>query len=321
MKARQSAACVSVAAMAAAVVLSVLLWSAPVAAENPWGAKYFPNVPLTTQNGDQVHFYDLIQGKIVAIELMYTSCQYSCPLETARLAQVHTMLGDRMGKDVFFYSISIDPTFDTPKVLKAYADKYHAGAGWTFLTGKKEDIDLLSKKLGLYSKPNKENKDGHMPTLLMGNEKTGQWMQGSALDNPRMTATMIGEWVSGYKAGGTMKSYAEAKPLPALGRGEYLFATKCSVCHTLGGGDKIGPDLAGVAAARDPRWLARYIAAPQQLLDEKDPVARALFAKYKQVRMPNLNLIDAEVADVLAYITNGASAISDTATRGNPEAR
>jgi protein SCO1/2 len=163
MKERQSAVCASVAAMAAAVVLSALLGSAPAAAENPWGAKYFPNVPLTTQNGDQVHFYDLIQGKIVAIELMYTSCRYSCPLETARLAQVHTLLGDRMGKDVFFYSISIDPTFDTPRVLKAYAEKYLAGAGWTFLTGKQEDIDLVSKKLGL-QQAEQENKDGHMPT-------------------------------------------------------------------------------------------------------------------------------------------------------------
>jgi protein SCO1/2 len=321
MKAKQSAACASGGAMAVAAVLAVLLWAAPVAAENPWGAQYFPNVPLTTQNGESVHFYDLIQGKIVAIELMYTSCQYSCPLETARLAQVHTMLGDRMGKDVFFYSITIDPQVDTPKVLKAYADQYHAGAGWTFLTGKKEDIDLLSKKLGLYSRPSKENKDGHMPTLLMGNEKTGQWIRGSALDNPRLTTTMIDEWVSGYKAR-PMKSYAEARPLPKLERGQYLFTTKCSVCHTIGGGDKIGPDLAGVTAARDPRWLARYIAAPQQLLAERDPVARALFTKYKQVRMPNLNLIDAEVADVLAYLTaNGSPVVTKTATRGTKEAR
>ena len=68
-----------------------------------WGAGYFPNVPLTTQDGATVHFYDdLIKGKIVAIDLIYTHCVDACPLETARLAQVQKMLGDRVGKDIFF---------------------------------------------------------------------------------------------------------------------------------------------------------------------------------------------------------------------------
>ena len=99
---------------------------------------HFPNIELMTQDGKKVHFYDdLIKDKIVAINLIYTHCQYSCPLETARLAQVQRILGDRVGKDIFFYSISIDPEHDTPAELKAYAEKYHAGPGWTFLTGKK----------------------------------------------------------------------------------------------------------------------------------------------------------------------------------------
>jgi protein SCO1/2 len=178
------------------VVVAVLLvaavvglrQSAGVHAQSRWGADYFPNVPLTTHNGDVVHFYDLIKGKIVAIELMYTSCEFSCPLETARLAQVQRLLGERMGRDVFFYSISIDPAHDTAEVLKGYAEHYGAGPNWLFLTGKAKDIEQLSKKLGLYSEPNPENKDGHTPTLLIGNEATGQWMRGSALDNPQFTA-------------------------------------------------------------------------------------------------------------------------------------
>src|SRR5579871_5845307 len=135
-----------------------------------WGANYFPNVQLTTQDGTTVHFYDdLIKGKIVVIDLIYTHCVDACPLETARLAQVQKMLGDRVGKDIFFYSISIDPAQDTPAVLKAYAEKYHAGPGWLFLTGKQEDIDLISKKLGLYTPPNQRNRDGHSPAVLLGN--------------------------------------------------------------------------------------------------------------------------------------------------------
>ena len=102
------------------------------------------------QDGKLVHFYDdLLKGKAVAVNLIYTRCTASCPLETAKLAQVQRLLGARVGKDVFFYSISIDPTHDTPLVLKAYAQKFHAGPGWLFLTGKEEDIRLVGRKLGL----------------------------------------------------------------------------------------------------------------------------------------------------------------------------
>jgi protein SCO1/2 len=85
------------------------------AAQSGRAAARIPNVTLITQDGDAVRFYDdLIKGKIVAINLIYTTCKYSCPLETARLAQVQKLLGDRMGRDVFFYSITIDPEHDTP---------------------------------------------------------------------------------------------------------------------------------------------------------------------------------------------------------------
>src|SRR6267378_854647 len=144
----------------AVAAAALLLGSAAAVAGGPWGAQYFPNVPLTTQDGTVVHFYDdLLKGKAVAINLIYTHCSASCPLETAKLAQVQRLLGDRVGKDVFFYSISIDPRRDTPEVLKAYAQKFHIGPGWLFLTGKEEDIKLLSNKLGLSSLTDAANRD------------------------------------------------------------------------------------------------------------------------------------------------------------------
>src|SRR6185503_17184814 len=151
----------NIASMAALVILAAAIIScfylAPAAKafdKSRWGANYFPNVELITQDGKVVHFYDdLIKGKIVVIDLIYTHCVDSCPLETARLVQVQKLLGDAMGKEIFFYSITIDPKRDTPEVLKSYAEKYHAGPGWMFLTGKKEEIDLLSKKIGLYTEP------------------------------------------------------------------------------------------------------------------------------------------------------------------------
>src|SRR5262245_7211823 len=269
----------------------------------PPHAPRFPDLEVTTQNGERVRFYDLIKGKTVAIELIYTSCQFACPLETARLAQVQALLGDRVGKDIFFYSISIDPAHDTPDVLKAFAEKYHARPGWTFLTGKSEDIELLSRKLGLYSAPDPENKDGHVPALLIGNEATGQWIRGSALDNPKMTATMITNWVAGYPAAAPAKSYAEAKPVPKRGRGEYLFAAKCATCHVSGQRERIAPDLTHVVHTRDRDWLAKYIAAPDEMLQAGDPIAKALFEQYKRMPMPNLGLSEQQVSDVIAYLS------------------
>src|ERR1051326_2276648 len=76
-----------------------------------WGPDYFPNVELATQNGDNVHFYDdLLKGKAVAIDVMYTSCLDECPLETARMVQVQRLLGDRVGRDIYLYSRSEEHT-------------------------------------------------------------------------------------------------------------------------------------------------------------------------------------------------------------------
>ncbi len=120
-----STAAVTTSFLAAIIfIIWIIGGSAPAAAQSPWGANYFPNLPLTTQDGTTVHFYDdVIKGKIVVIDLIYTHCVDSCPLETARLAQVQKMLGDRVGKDIFFYSITIDPDRDTPRVLKEYAEQ------------------------------------------------------------------------------------------------------------------------------------------------------------------------------------------------------
>jgi protein SCO1 len=289
----------------AAAVFAVA-FANPSSADNArWGAGYFPNVTLTTHAGKQVRFYDdLVKGKIVAIDLIYTTCKYACPLETARLVQVQRALGDRVGRDIFFYSITIDPDHDTPEVLKDYAEKYHVGPGWQFLTGTAADIDLLSRKLGLYSEPDPANPDGHTPMLLVGNEVTGQWMRNSALDNPKFLARTIGDWLNSWEAGArqALKSFAEAPSIDSFDQGQYTFRNHCAACHTIGGGDAIGPDLKGVTAAREPQWLRRFIATPEKMLDDHDPIATTLLARFKQVRMPNLYLTDADAALLVDYL-------------------
>ena len=278
------------------------------------GGTHFPNVELLTQDGKKVRFYDdLIKGKVVAINLIYTTCKYSCPLETARLVQLQKLLGERMGKDIFFYSITIEPEHDTPQVLKDYADKYHVGPGWLFLTGKEADIKLLSHKLGLDTLPRADDPDGHMPHLLIGNDATGLWMRNSAMDNTRFLAMKI-EQMMGYQSASlqTGKGTTTAAPL-MIDKGQYLFATRCAACHTIGNGDKLGPDLIGVTNVRDRDWLARIIADAPKMIEEKDPIATALFDKYKGIRMPKLNLAEADVNTLIEYMK------TQTARLGNQE--
>jgi len=302
--------------MAALALLAAgvaLLLIHPASAQNRWGANYFPNIPLTTQDGRTVRFYDdLIKGRIVAINLIYTHCEYACPLETARLVQVQKMLGDRVGKDIFFYSISIDPKRDTPGVMKAYMENYHVGPGWTFLTGKKEDIDFLSKKLGLYSDP-RESLDGHTPHLLIGNEPMGQWMRTSGLDNPVFIARTMGDVLDAgnYRQPAGEKSYAEAAAIK-FDKGQYLFARHCAACHSIGHGDKIGPDLLGVANVRNRDWLVHIIQKPEQLLKQKDPLATALFEKYNRVVMPDLRLGDEQTEFLIRFLVAQSSAPGKT---------
>src|SRR6266702_8258729 len=94
--------------------------------------RHLPNVELITQDGKKVHFYDdLIKDKRVVIQFMFTRCEKICPVITDHLVKVKRILPDRIGHDIFFYSITLSPEEDSPRELKAYA-KAH-GAHWTFL--------------------------------------------------------------------------------------------------------------------------------------------------------------------------------------------
>lgn len=138
----------------------------------------FPNVTLTTHEGKKVKFYDdLLKDKIVLINFMYVKCEGTCPGTTANLVKVQQLLGDRVGKDIFMYSITLKPEEDTPKVLAAYAKAYKVKPGWQFLTGDPKDVELLRQKLGFIDRdPVRDaNKSNHIGMLRWGNEPHTLW--------------------------------------------------------------------------------------------------------------------------------------------------
>jgi cytochrome oxidase Cu insertion factor (SCO1/SenC/PrrC family) len=302
------------------VALALTLWAGTGTAASDkgndiWGASYFPNADLVDQDGKHHKFFDdLIKNKVVSVNFIFTSCAASCGLETARLKEVQQLLGDRVGKDVFFYSISIDPLNDTPKELKAYAAKFGAGPGWKFLTGKPADIELIQRKLGLFDDMDVgKGLNQHSLDSMIGNQGTGRWMKSSPFESPEVTAAQLGSWLHNYRQEDrrTDNDYANAPTrLRTMSSGESLFRSRCASCHAIGGARGgasgsarlLGPDLQGVLQRRQVAWVGRWIQEPDKMLAEKDPQAVALFAQYNQVLMPNMRLNKLEVDALLDFI-------------------
>ena len=154
----------------------------------------FPNVPLLTHEGKVVRFYDdLIKNKTVMINFMYASCMDICPGMTVNLKQVQKELGDRVGNDIFMYSITLEPEKDTQQVLKSYADVFKVKPGWTFLTGKKSDIEILRKHLGFTNSDPALDKDKtqHTGVVKFGIESLERWGMSPALGEPKYIAEYL----------------------------------------------------------------------------------------------------------------------------------
>jgi len=150
-------------------------------------ARYFPNFELTTHEGKKVRFYDdLIKDKIVVINFMYAQCEGICVPVTQNLKRVQNLLGKRVGRDIFMYSITLKPDEDTPEKLKHYVQMHKLKPGWTFLTGKSDEIALLRKKLGFSDAKAKLDKDvtNHIGMIRYGNEAHQWWAMCPGQANP-----------------------------------------------------------------------------------------------------------------------------------------
>src|SRR5712692_11231260 len=159
--------------------------------------RYFPNLTLRTQDNKNVRFYDdLIKGKVVTINFFFAKCDDVCPIVTSNLVKVQALLGDQVGRQVFMYSFSLKPAEDTPRAMKEYAEMHQVKPGWTFLTGKPEDLELLRRKLGFTTPDLRADKDvtNHTGNIRYGNEPFMLWGACPGMADPQWIAESI-EWM------------------------------------------------------------------------------------------------------------------------------
>ncbi|KQT09614.1 hypothetical protein ASG30_13725 [Ramlibacter sp. Leaf400] len=157
--------------------------AAPVARAPSAGS--IPDVPLVTHDGRKVRFYsDLVRGRVVFVNMMYAQCSEQCPPMTQNLRRVHEALGSRAGQDIFMYSITLLPEFDSPADLRAYREQQ--GANWTFLTGRKADVEQLRRGLG-FSDPDPQldaDITRHTGMVRVGNDALDRWTMAPARVSP-----------------------------------------------------------------------------------------------------------------------------------------
>jgi cytochrome oxidase Cu insertion factor (SCO1/SenC/PrrC family) len=168
-----------------------------------------PDTVVYNQHGQKLNFYtDLVRGKTVAINFVFTTCTTICPPLTATFRKVQQELGDRVGRDIELISVSVDPTTDVPQRLKEFSAKFKAAPGWTFVTGGKPEIDRLLSALGAAT----ADKNDHTPMLLIGNDAAGYWTRTYGLAPAAALVKVINEAAS-KKSGEASRSDA-AMPQP-----------------------------------------------------------------------------------------------------------
>jgi protein SCO1/2 len=191
-----------IAVLAVIAVLSVLSALPAAAAEDRAAAAshpYFSDTVLVDQDGREVRFYsDLIRGKIVVMDFIFTRCVGPCPILSGTFAKLQSRLGDRLGKDVFLLSFSVDPDYDTPERLKEYAGRFRAKPGWSFLTGSRANVETVLRKLGQWV----ETPDQHQTVFILGNEATGLWKKAFGLSSPEDLFPVIDSVVDDPGSGG-----------------------------------------------------------------------------------------------------------------------
>ena len=140
--------------------------------------QHLPNLPLLTHEGKRVLFYDdLVKNKNVSMNFFYAKCDEICPLVMANLAKVQRLLGKQVGRELFMYSFTLKPDEDSVDDIRAHREMLGAKPGWTFLTGKSQDIETIRAAIGFkYPDPAIDgDKTQHIGNIRYGNEPLMLW--------------------------------------------------------------------------------------------------------------------------------------------------
>lgn len=148
-----------------------------------------PDFILRNQDGRDVRFYtDLIKGKVVVLSFFYTDCAFVCDGQGRNLAKLQTLLGDRLGRDVFLVSVTRTPAADNPARLKAWANRYGVKPGWTLLTGRTPEVARL---VVTFARDSIGPQESHSAPVFVGNDATNTWIFSSGLSAPEALADLI----------------------------------------------------------------------------------------------------------------------------------
>jgi len=133
---------------------------------------YFTDLPVIAQDGKERRFFsDILKDKVVLIYMFFSNCENTCPVINQRLANVQDLLGDHLGTDITLISITTDPARDTPAVVKEYSSYFDPRPGWLFLTGEKQNIETIVRRLGHTS----ADPTDHIAFLMVGNVAKAKW--------------------------------------------------------------------------------------------------------------------------------------------------
>jgi protein SCO1/2 len=164
-------------ALAALAALAAVGAAQPAAASGRDGlGRAHPNPRVATHDGRTVRLYDdLLRDGVVVLSFGYARCTGSCPPTNGRLREVARLLGDRMGRDVRFVTVTLDPERDTPAALRAHAAALGAPRGWTFVTGAAADLAAIRRFYGLRDERDAGGGIVRHELLLVGNARRGRW--------------------------------------------------------------------------------------------------------------------------------------------------
>ena len=147
-----------------------------------------PDVTLLAANGDEVSMGDLLSAdKPVALNFIFTTCTTICPVMTATFAKMQRELDKEQLDHLQVVSITIDPEYDRPEVLRSYAERFNASESWLFLTGRSEDVNAVMRAFDAYA----GSKMNHQPLTFMREHPQQSWLRVDGLASGKDLAKLI----------------------------------------------------------------------------------------------------------------------------------